>query len=143
MQKGRQRRRQGAAAARQDAQVAGRRGHADRAGAAGICCAKLGEAEVFVDAGCHRHPAAVPLNPVNADRVFALADRITLSFIVDDPAIAQAWSDLASARGRRLNVLVKVDVGFHRCGIDPGAPGRGSRGRRHRVAGRIELSWAS
>src|SRR5262249_33672295 len=25
------------------------------------------------------------------------------------------------ARGRRLDVLVKVDVGFHRCGIDPGS----------------------
>jgi D-serine deaminase-like pyridoxal phosphate-dependent protein len=95
------------------------------AGAAGICCAKLGEAEVFADAGVTDIRLPYPLNPVNADRVFALADRIALSFIVDDPTIARAWSDLANARGRRLNVLVKVDVGFHRCGIDPAAPGAG------------------
>ena len=95
-------------------------------GAVGICCAKLGEAEVFADAGVVDIRLPYPLNPVNADRVFALAERVTLSFIVDDPAIARAWSDLGVARGRRLEVLVKVDVGFHRCGIDPttaAAPG--------------------
>ena len=91
-------------------------------GAVGICCAKLGEAEVFADAGVNDIRLPYPLHPVNADRVFALAERVTLSFIVDDPAVAQAWSDLARARGRRLEVLVKVDVGFHRCGIDPAAP---------------------
>lgn len=95
-------------------------------GAIGICCAKLGEAEVFADAGITDIRLPYPLNPVNADRVFALAERVTLSFIVDDAAVARAWSDLAQQRGRRLEVLVKVDVGFHRCGIDPAsaaAPG--------------------
>ncbi|HET7699139.1 MAG TPA: alanine racemase [Vicinamibacterales bacterium] len=90
-------------------------------GAVGICCAKLGEAEVFADAGINDIRLPYPLHPVNADRVFALAERVTLSFIVDDPAVAQAWSDLAVARGRRLEILIKVDVGFHRCGIDPDA----------------------
>ena len=91
-------------------------------GAAGICCAKLGEAEVFADEGITDIRLPYPLHPVNADRVFALADRIALSFIVDDPAVARAWSDRAHGRGRTLDVLVKVDVGFHRCGIDPGSP---------------------
>ena len=53
-------------------------------GAVGICCAKLGEAEVFADAGIADIRLPYPLNPVNADRVFALADRIALSFITDD-----------------------------------------------------------
>jgi D-serine deaminase-like pyridoxal phosphate-dependent protein len=88
-------------------------------GAAGICCAKLGEAEVFADAGVTDIRLPYPLNPVNADRVFALANRVTLSFIVDDQAVARAWSAIAAQRARTLNVLVKVDVGFHRCGIDP------------------------
>jgi D-serine deaminase-like pyridoxal phosphate-dependent protein len=91
-------------------------------GAVGICCAKLGEAEVFADAGIADIRLPYPLNPVNADRVFALAKRILLSFIVDDPAVADAWSGLAKARGTKLDVLVKVDVGFHRCGIDPLSP---------------------
>jgi len=90
-------------------------------GAAGICCAKLGEAEVFAENGITDIRLPYPLNPVNAERVFALADRIALSFIVDDAEVAKAWSDLAKARGRKLDVLIKVDTGFHRCGIDPGA----------------------
>ena len=91
-------------------------------GAVGICCAKLGEAEVFADAGIRNIRLPYPLNPVNADRVFALADRVELSFIVDDPSVARAWSLLAEKRGTKLDVLIKVDVGFHRCGIDPCAP---------------------
>jgi D-serine deaminase-like pyridoxal phosphate-dependent protein len=90
-------------------------------GAVGICCAKLGEAEVFADDGITDIRLPYPLNPVNADRVFALADRIALSFIVDDVDVAKGWSDLARARHRRLDVLIKVDTGFHRCGIDPHA----------------------
>ncbi len=88
-------------------------------GAVGICCAKLGEAEVFADAGVTDIRLPYPLNPVNAARVLALDARLNLSFIVDDPAVARAWSDRAVKAGRRLNVLIKVDVGFHRCGIDP------------------------
>jgi len=94
-------------------------------GAVGICCAKLGEAEVFADAGIADIRLPYPLNPVNADRVFALTERVALSFIVDDVAVAQQWSDLAAQRGARLDVLIKVDVGFHRCGIDPHAPSAG------------------
>jgi D-serine deaminase-like pyridoxal phosphate-dependent protein len=89
-------------------------------GAVGICCAKLGEAEVFADAGIENIRLPYPLHPVNADRVFALADRIALSFITDDPAIARQWSAKAVAAKRTLDILIKVDVGFHRCGIDPG-----------------------
>lgn len=88
-------------------------------GAVGICCAKLGEAEVFAEAGIEDIRLPYPLHPVNAERVFTLADRVAMSFIVDDAEIAQAWSDVARQRGRKLDVLVKVDVGFHRCGIDP------------------------
>jgi D-serine deaminase-like pyridoxal phosphate-dependent protein len=90
-------------------------------GAVGICCAKLGEAEVFADAGITDIRVPYPLNPVNADRVLALASRVAFSFIVDDLSVARAWSDVARRAGRRLDVLVKVDVGFHRCGIDPHA----------------------
>jgi D-serine deaminase-like pyridoxal phosphate-dependent protein len=90
-------------------------------GAAGICCAKLGEAEVFADAGIEDIRLPYPLNPVNADRVVALLDRTHLSFIVDHTDVAHGWSRAMEAAGRTVDVLVKVDVGFHRCGIDPEA----------------------
>ena len=44
-------------------------------GAVGICCAKLGEAEVFADAGIADIRLPYPLHPRNADRVLALLDR--------------------------------------------------------------------
>ena len=93
------------------------------AGAVGICCAKLGEAEVFAEAGVPDIRLPYPLHPSNADRVFALLDRgVRLSFIVDREDVALAWSAAAQAARRIVDVLVKVDVGFHRCGIDPRQP---------------------
>ena len=90
-------------------------------GADGICCAKLGEAEVFASSGIADIRLPYPLNPSNADRVVALLNRTQLSFIVDHPAVAKQWSDALVMRGKQVDVLVKVDVGFHRCGIDPDA----------------------
>jgi D-serine deaminase-like pyridoxal phosphate-dependent protein len=91
------------------------------AGAVGIACAKIGEAEVFADAGVQDIRLPYPVNPANAPRLLALMDRATISIIVDHPAVARGWSDAMQRAGRRLDVLIKVDVGFHRCGIDPDA----------------------
>jgi D-serine deaminase-like pyridoxal phosphate-dependent protein len=92
-------------------------------GAIGICCAKLGEAEVFADEGIEDIRLPYPLHPTNSDRVITLLDRTHLSFIVDDLEVARGWSDALRAAGTRADILVKVDVGFHRCGIDPDAAG--------------------
>jgi D-serine deaminase-like pyridoxal phosphate-dependent protein len=88
-------------------------------GAVGICCAKLGEAELFADAGIEDIRLPYPLNAANADRLIALTARTRVSFIVDHTAVAEGWSRTLSAAGVSVDVLVKVDVGFHRCGIDP------------------------
>jgi D-serine deaminase-like pyridoxal phosphate-dependent protein len=88
-------------------------------GATGICCAKIGEAEVFAAAGIADIRIPYPINPVNADRVLKLLDLTRLSFIVDDVVVAGAWSDVMRRNNREVDVLVKVDVGFHRCGLDP------------------------
>ena len=93
------------------------------AGATGICCAKVGEAEVFADAGITDIRLPYPVNPANAVRVEALLRRgVVLSIIVDDLQVARDWSSAMVAAGLKLNVLVKVDVGTHRCGIDPDSP---------------------
>ena len=92
-------------------------------GAAGICCAKLGEAEVFAGHGVEDIRLPYPLSPANFDRVAALSDRVRVSFVVDNLGVAREWSAAMSGAHRRVDVLVKVDVGFHRCGIDPALPG--------------------
>lgn len=88
-------------------------------GARGICCAKLGEAEIFAEAGVDDIRLPYPLHPANAPRVLALLDQTHLSFIVDHMDVARGWSDAMQAAGREVDVLVKVDVGLHRCGINP------------------------
>ncbi len=68
-------------------------------GAVGICCAKLGEAEVFADAGHRGHPA--PLSAQSRRMPIAWSRCSTarsLSFIVDHPVVAKQWSD-AMMRG--------------------------------------------
>lgn len=92
-------------------------------GAVGICCAKLGEAEIFANAGLADIRVAYPLNPVNASRVLVLLSRTHFSFIVDDLDVAREWSRIFVEAGTTVDVLVKVDVGLHRCGIDPEAAG--------------------
>ena len=91
-------------------------------GAVGICCAKVGEAEIFVDAGIADVRLPYPVHPRNAPRLLAVMERAAVSIIVDHLAVARGWSDAMQSAGQTLDVLVKVDVGFHRCGIDPAAP---------------------
>src|SRR3954471_12616733 len=58
------------------------------AGAVGICCAKLGEAEVFTAAGISDIRLPYPVHFSNAERALALLDRTRLSIIVDDVEVA-------------------------------------------------------
>lgn len=88
-------------------------------GAIGICCAKLGEAEVFAAAGFTDIRVPYPISPINAPRVIKLLEQTTLSFIVDHIDVARGWSEALSRAERIVDVLIKIDVGFHRCGIDP------------------------
>src|SRR5258708_15965406 len=76
------------------------------AGAVGIACAKIGEAEVFADAGGPNLRPPYPANPANAPRLLALMDRAPISIIVDHPAVARGWSDAMQRVGRRLDVLI-------------------------------------
>ena len=89
------------------------------AGAVGMTCAKPGEAEVFAAEGIRDIRIAYPIYPTYAARIVSLMDGVRVSTVVDDLGVAQGWSDAMVAAGRRLEVLVKIDVGTHRCGVDP------------------------
>src|SRR5262249_31309979 len=75
-------------------------------GAVGICCAKLGEAEVFAEAGVRDIRLPYPVNPSNAARVLALMRRTSISIIVDHLDVARGWSDEMTRAGATLDVLV-------------------------------------
>ncbi len=90
------------------------------AGAAGISLAKTGEAEVFAGAGFDDIFLAYPV--VGGDkgrRLLALSDRIRLAVGVDGVEGASSVGAVFHGAGRRLDVVLKVDCGFHRVGVPP------------------------
>jgi len=90
------------------------------AGAGGLSVAKVGEAEVFAAAGFQDLFVAYPV--VGEDkgrRLLALSDRARLAVGVDSPDGARTLDAVFRAAGRRLDVLLKIDVGFHRVGVLP------------------------
>jgi D-serine deaminase-like pyridoxal phosphate-dependent protein len=91
-----------------------------RAGAAGLSLAKTGEAEVFAAAGFDDLFLAYPIvGAGKARRLLALSERVRLAVGADSAAGARSLSDPFRAAGRRLDVLLKVDVGLHRVGVAP------------------------
>lgn len=91
-------------------------------GAVGVCCQKVSEAEALVDAGI---PDVLLSNQVvgerKVQRLVELATRARVGVCVDHAQNVQQLSDAASAAGIELDVLVEVDVGAGRCGVEPGA----------------------
>jgi D-serine deaminase-like pyridoxal phosphate-dependent protein len=90
-------------------------------GAVGVCCQKVSEAEVFVDAGID---SVVVTNEIVAvaklARLAALARRADIMVLCDDASVVPLLGESARAAGITLKVLVEVEVGGKRCGVAPG-----------------------
>lgn len=87
-------------------------------GAVGLTVAKLGEAEVFVDAGCEDVLVAYPIvGERKLRRLLTLARRARVSTVVDDLSAAAELAAAARADGAAIDVLVKLDLGMHRVGV--------------------------
>ena len=88
------------------------------AGAAGICCQKVSEAEVFVDSGIGD---VLVTNQVatagKASRLARLATRARIGVCVDDVAQVELIGVAALASSALVDVLIEVDVGGRRCGV--------------------------
>jgi D-serine deaminase-like pyridoxal phosphate-dependent protein len=90
------------------------------AGAWGLSVAKVGEAEVFADAGFDDLFVAFPI--VGEDkgrRLLALADRVRLAVGADSVEGARTLAGPFHEAGAALDVLLKVDVGYGRVGVLP------------------------
>ena len=90
-------------------------------GAAGVAAATLDDTEWLVKAGVSDVLLTSPFALAAVDRYAELAELATLSVVVDGPALLLALADAARARGLVLPVLVDVDVGQHRTGVEPHA----------------------
>jgi D-serine deaminase-like pyridoxal phosphate-dependent protein len=92
-------------------------------GAVGVCCQKVSEAEAMVLGGVG--DVLIANEVVGArklERLCALARSAHISVCVDDAANVADLARAAQAAGIKLDVLVEVNVGANRCGVEPGEP---------------------
>jgi D-serine deaminase-like pyridoxal phosphate-dependent protein len=93
------------------------------AGATGVCCAKVGEAEVLVNGGVRDILITSEIvGHSKTTRLAAIAGRANIRVAVDDEANARELSDAATAAGSEIGVLVDVNIRINRCGVEPGEP---------------------
>jgi 3-hydroxy-D-aspartate aldolase len=89
------------------------------AGAIGLCCAKIGEAEVLADGGITGLLITSPVSaPAAIERLAALAKRgIGLMAAIDNPDMVARWQDALATAGAMLEVVIDIDPGIRRTGV--------------------------
>jgi D-serine deaminase-like pyridoxal phosphate-dependent protein len=95
------------------------------AGAVGIQVAKLGEAEVFAAAGIADIFVGYPL--VGARKIARLIELLEttplkISVAADDLDVVIPIARAAASAGITVPVVIEVDTGMHRLGVQPGRP---------------------
>jgi D-serine deaminase-like pyridoxal phosphate-dependent protein len=110
--------------------------HLAAGGVRSFLCAKLNEAEVLADAGMTDVFIANQIvGPIKLSRLAELARRAQVRVCVDDADNVDAMAQAARSAGATIGVLVEVDVGMHRCGVEPGRPALDLARRVHSTSG--------
>jgi len=93
-------------------------------GAVGICCAKVGEAQVMADAGISEiHITSPVVTKEKIDPVVAMAkDHSGIMIVIDNAEVADKFNAAAKKAGVTLKVLIDLDTGTRRTGIALGQP---------------------
>jgi D-serine deaminase-like pyridoxal phosphate-dependent protein len=90
------------------------------AGASGLTCQKLSEAEVFVDAGLN-DDILITFNIVGeqkTEHLMRLSERVNkLTVVADNEDVIRGLSEAGVRHGRDVPVLIENDVGFGRNGV--------------------------
>ncbi len=105
-------------------------------GARGLTVSTLAEAEVFEAAAFHDLTWAFPVPLSRLGQARALASRITLRLLVDTSEAI----DALEATGFPFRVLLEVDCGDHRSGVDPERPEAVELARRLAGSRRLRFS---
>ncbi|HWD95245.1 MAG TPA: alanine racemase [Acidimicrobiales bacterium] len=93
------------------------------AGASGITCAKVGEAEVMAAAGFDDILIAYPIyGEEKLARLDALRDKARILVSLDSVEVARGLGRLGVSSGQPIEIYVEVDTGHHRMGRAPGEP---------------------
>jgi D-serine deaminase-like pyridoxal phosphate-dependent protein len=89
------------------------------AGARGITCQKLGEAEVMAEAGID--DILISYNLLGEEkmaRLGALQAKANMTVAADNPVVVASLTLAAAASGRPLSVVVECDTGRRRAGVE-------------------------
>ena len=90
------------------------------AGAVGVCCATASEAEVMIEGGVGDVLLAYPLvGRRKFERVAPLLGSTALTLVTDSKAVTASYRDLAQTIGHSIRVMIEIDSGMHRVGVDP------------------------
>jgi D-serine deaminase-like pyridoxal phosphate-dependent protein len=88
-----------------------------------ITVSTLAEARAFAANGFHDITYAVPIEPGKFAAAIEIAKSCeALNLITDDERIPLLLNDAAKRAGITLNLFLKIDSGYHRCGVDPQSP---------------------
>jgi len=90
-----------------------------KAGAVGVCCAKIGEAEVLAEGGVAGILITSPVAaPAAVDRLAKLAANAdALMAVVDHPDVAARIDAALAATETKLDVIIDIDPGIARTGV--------------------------
>lgn len=93
------------------------------AGAKGVTCQKVGEAEVMAASGIKDILVSNEIvSPSKINRLVALSKYADVSAPVDNASVADAIARAARKMGVEFKLLVDVHMGSGRCGVEPGEP---------------------
>lgn len=90
------------------------------AGAIGITCAKISEAEILAQSGIKDILIANQIiTSKKIQRLVNLAKYADIMVTVDSKENIENIDNLAKKNGVNVRILIEVDVGMHRCGVPP------------------------
>ena len=89
------------------------------AGASGITCQKLGEAEIMADAGIENILVSYNLiGAARSGRLAALRKRADVTICADNPVTLAAYAEAAAAAKAPIGVVIECDTGRKRAGVE-------------------------
>jgi D-serine deaminase-like pyridoxal phosphate-dependent protein len=92
-------------------------------GVESFLCAKLNEAEILAEAGIRDIFISNQIvGTQKVRRAAELARRVALTVCVDDAENVRELGAAAQTAGSTIGVIVEVDTGMERCGVEPGEP---------------------
>jgi D-serine deaminase-like pyridoxal phosphate-dependent protein len=86
-------------------------------GASGLTVAKVGEAQVMANVADDVLMAYPAVDPARCAELAKLARTKTIRVAIDSPTAADSLSEAAQFAGSTIGILVDLDVGLHRTGV--------------------------